>query len=226
MWVKICGNTNLEDAVHAAASGADAVGFIFAESKRKVTGAQVAAITPHLPAAVERVGVFDTHDAKEIARTALDAGLTAVQLHGGLDEELLEALAKRLLGQVQIIQALHWVVDGEQGSGGGSSAEGLVGELRRVATLGIVDRVLIDSKVGSAGGGTGVAYDWSAARAIFASASGSVRLIVAGGLRPDNVASAIAELKPWGVDVSSGVEMSPGRKDPALVEHFIKKARG
>jgi len=226
MWVKICGNTNLEDAAHAAASGADAVGFVFAESKRRVTSAQVAAITPHLPAAVERVGVFESRDAEEIARVALDAGLTAVQLHGGLDEGLLEGLAEKFRGRVQIIQTLHWRVEAEPSSGGDSSARRLGLELDRLAALGIVDRVLIDSKVGGAGGGTGVAYDWNAARSIFAMAPGSLRLMVAGGLRPDNVASAIAELKPWGVDVSSGVERSPGRKDRALVENFIKNARG
>jgi phosphoribosylanthranilate isomerase len=85
--------------------------------------------------------------------------------------------------------------------------------------------VLIDSRVRSAGGGTGVAYDWTAARAAFASAPATLQLIVAGGLKPDNVSTAITELKPWGVDVSSGVEASPGRKDPALVEAFLKSAR-
>jgi phosphoribosylanthranilate isomerase len=225
MWVKICGNTNLEDAAHAAASGADAVGFIFAESKRKVTAAQVAAITPHLPAKVERVGVFEAHEAEEIARIALDAGLTAVQLHGGLDVELVEALAERLRGRVRIIQTLHWIVEATPVAGE-SSAQRLAGELRRIAALGIVDRVLIDSKVGSAGGGTGVAYDWSAARAVFAAAPRGLNLIAAGGLRPENVVSAVAELMPWGVDVSSGVEISPQRKDAALVELFIKNAHG
>src|ERR1017187_5258554 len=95
MWVKICGNTNLEDAAHAARLGADAVGFVFAASKRQVTAAQVGAITPHLPFGVERVGVFYSHEPEEIARVVSDAGLTAVQLHGGLDEPLLERLAER-----------------------------------------------------------------------------------------------------------------------------------
>ena len=111
MWVKICGNTNLEDAALAAELGADAVGVVFAESPRRVTAAQVASITPHLPRTVERVGVFHSHDADEIAQTALEAGLTAVQLHGGLDEALLSRLAKRFAGGVQIIQTLHWTID-------------------------------------------------------------------------------------------------------------------
>jgi phosphoribosylanthranilate isomerase len=222
MWVKICGNTNLEDAVHAAHAGADAVGFVFAASKRRVAAAQVAAITPHLPAAVERIGVFDTHDGDDIADTALAAGLTAVQLHGGLDVALLEKLVVRLEG-VRIIQTLHWSVDLVASK---VCADLLSRELERVASMGMVDRVLVDSRVGTERGGTGIAYDWSAARAVFAAAPGNVALIAAGGLKPGNVVLAIEELRPWGVDVASGVEASPGRKDPALVEAFIKNARG
>jgi phosphoribosylanthranilate isomerase len=223
MWVKICGNTNLEDAVHAADAGADAVGFVFAASRRQVTAAQVAAITPHLPESVERVGVFDTHDAAEIASVAHESGLTAVQLHGGLDEALLEKLAHRL-GKVSVIQTLHWDVNAQVAAEERIAL--LAQNLERIASMGTVDRVLLDSKVGSAGGGTGIAYDWSAARAVFAAAPARLSVIVAGGLKPDNVAAAIMELKPWGVDVASGVESSPGRKDPALVEAFIKNARG
>ncbi|MGA1983532.1 MAG: phosphoribosylanthranilate isomerase [Acidobacteriaceae bacterium] len=222
MWVKICGNTNLEDAALAVELGADAVGFVFAASPRQVTAAQVAAITRRLDGRVERVGVFDSRDVEEIARTAAEAGLTAVQLHGGLDEGLLERLAERLAGRVRMIQTLHWAV----GDGAATaSAEQLAGQIGCVAALGLVDRVLIDSKLGSAMGGTGVAFNWGAARKILASAPAGVRLIVAGGLRPDNVAQAIAQLVPWGVDVSSGVEASPGRKDPALMERFIGNAR-
>jgi len=225
MWVKICGNTNLEDAALAARLGADAVGFVFAESKRQVTASQVAAITQYLPADVERVGVFDFRNPDEIVQIASQAGLTAVQLHGGFDEGLLERLAERFAGSVCIIQTLHWKI-GDKIDGPQSSAAQLSGQIERVAALGTTDRVLIDSKVGTAGGGTGVAFDWNAARSIFSSAPRSLHLIVAGGLRPDNVAEAIAQLQPWGVDVSSGVEVSPGRKDPARLAHFIESARG
>ena len=110
MWIKICGNTNLEDASLAAQLGADAIGFVFAASPRQVTPAQVAAITPHLPAHVERVGVFHSHDAGQIASIARDAGLTAVQLHGTLDESLAQRLAEIFKGSVRIIQTLHWPV--------------------------------------------------------------------------------------------------------------------
>jgi phosphoribosylanthranilate isomerase len=226
MWVKICGNTNLEDALRAAELGADAVGFVFAESRRQVTAAQVAAITAELPDGVERVGVFDSRDAEEIAGVVEVAGLTAVQLHGGLDEGLVGRLAgifeERFGGRVRIIQTLHWVA-GEDGSEDPGAR--LAEEIRRVAGLGGVDRVLIDSKVGSAGGGTGVAFDWAAARTVFAAAPNRLRLIVAGGLKPENVAEATAQLRPWGVDVSSGVEASPGKKDHVRVARFIERAR-
>lgn len=220
MWVKICGNTNLEDAALAAELGADAVGFVFATSKRQMTAAQVAVITPHLPASVERVGVFDSHDAEEIAAVAVEAGLTAVQLHGGLDERLLKQLGERFAGTVRVIQTLHWTVNGAD-----EETASLASQIERVAGLGIADSVLIDSKVGLSSGGTGIRFDWMRAQAVFATAPGNVHLIAAGGLGPENVAEAIAELRPWGVDVSSGVEASPGRSYPARLARFIKNAR-
>src|ERR1017187_6756028 len=234
MWVKICGNTNLEDAALAAGLGADAGGFVFADSKRQVTPPQVAAITPHLPERVERVGVFYSRDAEEISQIVSDAGLTAVQLHGGLDERLLERLGKKFPGRVQIVQTLHWTVDDQtshQGAdAGGAAAESsralLASQIECIAALGIADRVLIDSKIGSAGGGTGVTFDWTAAERVFRSAPTALRLILAGGLRPENVVHATAQLKPWGVDVCSGVEASAGRKDPVRLASFIRNARG
>jgi phosphoribosylanthranilate isomerase len=228
--VKICGNTNLEDAQLAARLGADAVGFVFAASARQVTASQVAAITPHLPPHVERVGVFHSHDAAQIESIARTAGLTAVQLHGGLDESMARQLAEHLAGSVRIIQTLHWTV-GEPSPHAparpatDSPAALLAAQIVRIASLGVTDRVLIDSKVGAATGGMGVTFDWAAARSLFASAPDGVHLIVAGGLNPRNVAYAIAQLQPWGVDVSSGIEASPGRKDPALLARFIENAR-
>ena len=219
MWVKICGNTNLEDAALAVELGADAVGFVFAASPRRVTLEQVAAITRHLPAGAERVGVFDAHDPEGIAGVALAAGLTAVQLHGGFDEELLQRLGRRLAGGIRIIQTLHWPVGQE------SAAARIEGQVERILRLGITGRVLIDSRVGAAGSGTGVAFDWTAARGVFTSATNGVHLILAGGLKPDNVSQAIGQLGPWGVDVSSGVEAAPGRKDPERLRHFIENAR-
>lgn len=219
MWVKICGNTNLEDAALAVELGADAVGFVFAASPRRVTPEQVAAISRELPAGTERVGVFDSHNSETIAEAAMAAGLTAVQLHGGFDEELLQQLGQRLAGGMRIIQTLRWTVGQE------SAAIRIAAQVERIVALGIADRVLIDSSVGSAGGGTGVAFDWAAARGVFGSAPNGIHLILAGGLRPENVSQAIGQLAPWGVDVSSGVEAAPGRKYPERLMRFIENAR-
>jgi phosphoribosylanthranilate isomerase len=220
MWIKICGNTNLDDAKLAAELGADALGFVFAPSPRHVTSAEVAKITPHLPANVERVGVFQSVDAYEIARASHEAGLTAVQLHSGVDFALLQRLHKLFAGQVSLIQTVHWQVDTN-----GESAVIVAGELRRIVADGLVDRVLIDSKLGAATGGTGISFDWEAARDTLDDASPELKLILAGGLRSENVAEAIQRLDPWGVDVASGVESAPGRKSPEKLAAFIRKAR-
>ncbi|MGD0799187.1 MAG: phosphoribosylanthranilate isomerase [Acidobacteriaceae bacterium] len=222
-WLKICCNTTLEDALLAASLGADALGFVFAPSKRQLTPAQAAAITPHLPTHIERVGVFQSHtpqtDAPEIAAAAQTAHLTHAQLHGPFSPTLPESLRK-LAPNLQLIQTLHWDLAHP------NSAPHIATQLTRIASLGHITRVLIDSKLGPSTGGTGVPFDWSAAHQLFTSAPPTLQLIVAGGLTPANVAAAIAQLRPWGVDVCSGVESAPGRKDPALVAKFIANARG
>jgi phosphoribosylanthranilate isomerase len=154
------------------------------------------------------------------------AGLTAVQLHGGLDERLAQRLNERFGGRVGIVQALHWEISPRPGEGAGRSADEVAAQMERVAATGAVDRILIDSKLGAASGGTGASFDWTEARGVFAAAPKSVRLIVAGGLTPENVARAILTVGPWGVDVASGVEASPGRKDPTRLALFLKNARG
>ena len=111
MWIKICANTNLEDTLLAASLGADAVGFVFAPSPRQVTAAQVAAITPHLSAALERVGVFCSNNADHISAIIDEANLTAAQLHGGVDFTLATQLHERFHGRIKLIQTLHWVVE-------------------------------------------------------------------------------------------------------------------
>ena len=220
MWIKICANTNLEDALMAAEAGADALGFVFAPSKRQVNAAQVAAIVPHLPAALERVGVFNGHDSEQISRDALASGLTAVQLHSEYNGSLVGSLAHRFAGKIDVIQVLHWTVGDAP-----ELADAIASQLREIAAQGIVERVLIDSKVGTASGGMGVSFDWEAAATVFRGAPPGLRLIAAGGLTPGNVVQAIASLRPWGVDVASGVEVSPGKKDPQRLRDFIQKAR-
>lgn len=225
MWIKICANTNLDDAQLAAELGADAVGFVFAPSRRRVTAKEVALITPHLPESVERVGVFDSHCAEEIAAAVREAGLSAVQLHRGGELVLARRLNEMFEGRVQIIQTVHWVVDG-----GDESAKAVKQRLSAIKASGAVEQILIDSKVGQATGGTGVPFDWAAARSVLngdepQGEDGRLKIIVAGGLRPENVAEAIRELNPWGVDVASGVERAPGRKDAEKLAGFIRNAR-
>jgi phosphoribosylanthranilate isomerase len=220
MWIKICGNTNLEDAKLAAELGADAVGFVFAPGPRQVTAEQVAHITPHLPENVECVGVFHTLDAAEIVAAAQESGLTAVQLHGGISPELTRQLDHIFNGQVKLIQTVHWNVDA-----GDANAALLSQQLKQIAAEDLLNRVLIDSKVGATTGGTGVPFDWNAAQVALAEARNGLKLIIAGGLRDDNVATAISRLNPWGVDVASGVEAAPGKKSPEKLAAFIRAAR-
>jgi phosphoribosylanthranilate isomerase len=220
MWIKICANTNLDDAQLAAGLGADAVGFVFAPSTRRVTPAEVARITPHLPPGVERIGVFPAQDAEGIARAAREAGLTAVQLHGGVSLALIHQLHEIFNGEIKLIQTVHWDINA-----GDANAAVVTQNLQAIAADGLVDRVLLDSRTSTASGGTGVTFDWNAARTALAEATTGLDLIVAGGLRPDNVAEAIVRLNPWGVDVASGVEQSPGRKSPEKLSAFFYAAR-
>ena len=212
LWIKICGNTSLEDALLAAEAGADAVGFVFAPSPRRVTVEQVAAIVPHLPASIEKIGVFVDAGLEEIVAAVQGCGLTGVQLHFAAPPELPAQLKARLGPEVRILRVVHY------GAGGEEQAVALASDPN-------VDAVLVDSRTASAPGGTGVAFDWMAARKTIFSNDGRLQLIAAGGLSPANVAEAIAMLRPWGVDVVTGVEAAPGRKDAAKVRAFMENAR-
>lgn len=221
MWVKICANTCVEDALKAAELGADAVGFVFAPSKRRVTPAEVAPITRALPRHLETVGVFAVGSVEEIALAVEESGLTAVQMHGGLDLEFAGRLGRRLGPSIQIIETMHWNVEEDAAS----SAQ-VFKQMAAVAANPAKYRVLVDTKVGSsASGGTGKTFNWNKARSVLTSQP-ELRVIVAGGLDPDNVAEAIRVLRPWGVDVASGVEREPGRKDFDKLKRFIENARG
>jgi phosphoribosylanthranilate isomerase len=220
VWIKICGNTSLEDARLAVEAGADAVGFVFAASPRRVTAAQVAAIMRHLPETVEKIGVFVGADLEGIEAVVREAGLTGVQLHFAADPELPEELHARLGRELRILRVLHF--DAEH-------LAGIATQLADYAHDPHVDAVLVDSRTAAAVGGTGVAFDWAAARLTLFHGSEihgpQNRLVAAGGLNPENVAEAIATLRPWGVDVVSGVEAAPGRKDPEKVREFVARAR-
>jgi phosphoribosylanthranilate isomerase len=212
MWVKICGNTSLEDAQLAADAGADAVGFVFAPGPRRVTSEQVAAITPHLPTSLEKIGVFVEADLASIMATIEQCGLTGVQLHAADQPDLISRLRDRFGTQQRILQVIHFAADAAD-------------RLHNFQNDANVDGILVDSRTATAVGGTGIAFDWQAARATLFQPGSPLKLIAAGGLSPDNVAEAIAILQPWGVDVVTGVEAAPGRKDPAKVAAFVATAR-
>lgn len=220
MWVKICGTTNLEDAQLAVEAGADAVGFVFAPSPRRVTSSQLAALPIESLGDARRVGVFAAQDFEEIAYDIRAAHLTGVQLHGELDFQLIEKLRHEFEDDLLIVQTLHWPV----GSVMPDLRRRLRSDLRALARHRGADAVLLDSKTAQAIGGTGKSYDWQRAREILADAAGKLRLVVAGGLNAGNVAEAIRTLHPWGVDVASGVEASPGKKDPEQVRAFVREA--
>jgi phosphoribosylanthranilate isomerase len=213
VWIKICGNTSLEDARLAVEAGADAVGFVFAPSPRRVTADQAARIAPHLPDTVEKIGVFVNAALDEIATTVEHCGLSGVQLHSECDAGLAASLRARLGPRLRMVRVVPF------GAEASSHAAAIDSDPH-------VDAVMIDSRTATAAGGTGIAFDWTAARGpLFESREGRKQRIVAGGLNPANVAEAIATLRPWGVDVVSGVESTPGRKNLARVREFIANAR-
>lgn len=211
LWIKICGNTSLADAQLAAEAGADAVGFIFAPSPRRVAPAQVAEIVHGLPAHLEKIGVFADAPIEDVISHVRACGLTGAQLHAGYPPEASASLRREFGPDLRILRVVHY---------GPEASE----QARAFACDPNMDAILVDSRTATAVGGTGVAFDWvTAAQTIFANCH--TRLIAAGGLHPGNVEEAIATLRPWGVDVASGVESAPGRKDPEKVRAFIAAAQ-
>lgn len=212
LWIKICGTTSLEDARLAVEAGADAVGFVFAQSPRCVTADQVAAIIPHLPVSVEKIGVFVEASFEEIEAAVRACGLTGVQLHSDAGPELPAKLKERFGDGLRVLRVVHFP------EGAGDRAAAIDGDPN-------VDAMMVDSRTATAVGGTGVAFDWPAARDSLFQKEARKPRIAAGGLTPANVAEAIATLRPWGVDVVSGVEAAPGRKDAAKMRAFVTNAR-
>lgn len=217
MWIKICANTNLHDAQLAATLGADALGFVFAPSPRQVTPLQVAEITPHLPHSLEKIGVFSTQNVTEIVAAVHTAGLTGIQLHSSYSPQLIAALHHHFAGRLRLIQTAHWFV-------GTQTATDFAATIEPFQHSPDIAAVLVDSRTPSASGGTGTPFDWNVAQQVLATLA-PMPLILAGGLNPHNLAAAISQLNPWGVDVASGVEARPGTKDPIKLAEFIKIAR-
>jgi phosphoribosylanthranilate isomerase len=211
--IKICGITNIQDAVVAAECGADAVGLnFFSKSRRCVDRETAVEIAASLPAGVMRVGVFVNHNPDEVAEIVGHVGLDAIQLHGEEPPALLDELPSNL----PIVRAVRCGRDGL------APLASYLQECRKLGRL--PDAVLVDADAAHDFGGSGQLADWTLIardRSILA----ELPLILAGGLTPENVAGAIAAVQPDAVDVASGVELQPGRKDPDRIALFIAEAR-
>lgn len=210
--VKICGNASEDDAREVAALAPDYMGYIFwPGSKRFVKPEAVGAWAKNLPP-IPRVGVFVNATPDEVKRAVELAGLSAVQLHGGEDPDHYSGFAKQLW-QVIKLRAAELPEIGKVGDE----------QFQPQEVLPCVDVLLLDTHTAAAPGGTGLTGDWNTARHFVATCKKHVFL--AGGLTAENVSDAIRRVQPWGVDVSSGVESSPGKKDLAKVAAFIAAAR-
>jgi phosphoribosylanthranilate isomerase len=206
-WIKFCGTTSLEDALASVEAGADALGFIFAPSKRRITPEQAQAVIRHLPPRVERIGVFLNGAVEEIRHIVDTVELTGIQLHGSEDvSEVYGALPASRRDSLRIIKTILM-------------ENGLASRFDASSTAsGAVHAWLLDS-----GAGSGKTFDWQAARAQLGHREG--RFIIAGGLKPDNVGAAMRAFSPWGVDVVTGIEREPGRKDPQKLKAFVSAVR-
>lgn len=200
MFVKVCCITRVEDALHAVEHGASALGFIFwPRSPRYITPERVRQIVSALPADVATVGVFVDADGDDIRRTAESSGINTVQLNDESTPDVMTRIGLPVLRAVTL-----------------PSSARVAAEWPEDVTL------LLDAHDPVRRGGTGMTVDWQQA----AELARRRRLVLAGGLRPSNVAEAIAVVRPYGVDVCSGVESTPGVKDHDKVAQFLANARG
>jgi phosphoribosylanthranilate isomerase len=197
VFIKICGTTSEEDALLAVAMDADAIGFIFAPSPRQISPTIARDISKRLPPEVMTVGVFRDEAPRRVVDIMQFAGLQCAQLHGHERPEQARWIRKRLPHVFQAFAA-------------GDPA------VTRAREYG-VDAVLLDNPAP----GSGQVFDWALASEV----PTGIKLLIAGGLTPDNVSGAVAAVQPWGVDVVSGVEKEPGVKDPVKLRAFVAAAR-
>ncbi len=197
MFVKIDGITNEEDALLAIAMGADAVGFVFAPSPRQVAAGLVRDIVRRLPPEVMTVGVFRNEAPQRVVDVMHGTGLRAAQLHGHETPDDSRFVRQRVAFLIKAFAAGDPALDHADDYG--------------------ADAILLDSPTP----GSGEVFDWSLAEG----APSNRRIILAGGLTPENVADAVKRVEPWGVDVSTGVEKAPGEKDARKVRDFVKNAK-
>lgn len=197
--IKICGITNKEDALAAAHLGADALGFVFATSPRKVSIESAREIIKTLPPFVHTVGVFVDEDSQKVSSIAAQCGLDILQFHGNESVDYCSRFDRRVIKAVRL-----------------QSRDELKNLSRYVD---VVDGLLLDTYVPNKPGGTGITFDWKLA----VEARRYGRIILAGGLNPDNVATAVSTVRPYAVDASSGLERSAGVKDHQKMAQFIKR---
>jgi phosphoribosylanthranilate isomerase len=199
MFLKVCGITRMADGLHAAQHGATAVGFVFwPRSPRYVSPEAAAEIVAALPPSVTTVGLFVNESAEHIREVVARTGIRTVQLHGDERPALARELGQPVLRAIDVQAAERGCADWPEGT-----------------------TFLLDTMDPVRRGGTGVRVDWKRAAAL----AKEWRVVLAGGLNPDNVALAIAAVRPYGVDVSSGVETTPGVKDSDKVARFLETAR-
>ena len=208
-WIKICGTTSERDADIAIRAGANALGFIMTQSPRQVSDTSAYSIGTVVPKGVETIGVFVNEQPETLAQTARFCRFTGVQLHGEEDSGYVDSL-RALLPGIKIIKTLK-------------SVDVLARSRQPVASSLKPDMWLIDSGNGTQRGGTGKTFDWRRAQPQLKKLQQP--LVVAGGLNAENVQAALEVLRPWGVDVCSGVESYPGRKHPGAIAQFIDAVR-
>jgi phosphoribosylanthranilate isomerase len=215
-WVKICATTNLRDAQASVAAGANALGFVFAPSTRRIEAGAATEIIAALPAAIEKIGVFVSETPKRIAEVAEQAGLSGCQLHGDEPAATLPEYRRALGGRklIKTLQVRELLAD--------DCSLVLQAYLEAQSSI---DAILLDSGQRSNHGGTGVPFDWEMVLPIVQGIKAVLPVIIAGGLTAENVDQAIRLFEPWGVDVVSGVERETGRKDEAKLRSFVAAAR-
>jgi len=212
-WIKICGITNLEDALTALRAGADALGFVFYEkSPRKIEPEAARKIVEELPPTVEKVGVFVNQSEESICALANQVGLSVIQLYGDNEDPYVADLVRKRLPDLKIVAGISMLHPKPEGWAMMWRAD-------------VVHAFLLDSGNSLTHGGTGKTFDWQENRARIEIIATLGRVVVAGGLSAGNVTEAIRILKPWGVDVASGVEARPGKKDPEKVRAFVAAVR-
>ncbi len=204
IWIKICGIKTVEAALSCVEAGADAVGFVFADSRRRISIETATGITAVLPPEIEKVGVFVDMPYQDVAETESCLGLDLLQFHGQESPHYCSLFPGKAVKSFRVASA---------------------GDFKNIeAYRGKIRACLLDAFQPGQGGGTGSTWDWDLFNHDFAVQMSEFRLIVAGGITAQNVTAALQKLKPYGIDASSGLEID-GQKDHSLIKKFIQTVR-